>query len=120
MSTKNIYQTFQQLNKSNNITCTEQELEEFVISGLLFQVGDSYITRDNKPVNLSLIKPVSYKFNLNFGNLLSEANKYNYKKIYFMSERCYNKYKEEGLIIKQGQQEFFRLFDKELWLVVKI
>ena len=36
-----------------------------------------------------------------------------------MSESCYNKYKENGMIIYQGSEEYFRLFEKELWLVYK-
>lgn len=120
MNTKDIYEAFQELNKSNNLICTEQELDDFIVSGLIFKTPSSYITRDNKPINVSIIKPVSHRFNIDLSNLLAESQKYKYKKIYFMNERCYNKYKQEGLIIKQGNNEFYRLFDKELWLVVII
>lgn len=121
MSSKNIYDKFKELNKNNILTCTEKELQEFIMYGILLQSGKNYVTRDNKIINVNLLKTKELKFNLNFQGLLTEATTIketlHINKIFFMTIRCYNKYKEEGLIINKNNQEYYRLFDKDLWLV---
>lgn len=121
MSSKNVYEKFKELNKNNVITCTEQDLQEFIMYGLILQTGEDYVTRDNKKLNVDLIKNKELKFNLNFQNLIQVSNEIHkqqgIKKVYFMSSRCYNKYKQEGLILNKDNKEYYRLFDKDLWLV---
>lgn len=121
MSSKNIYDKFKELNKNNILTCTEKDLQEFIMYGILLQSGKNYVTRDNKIINVNLLKTKELKFNLNFQGLLTEATTIketlHINKIFFMTTRCYNKYKEEGLIINKNNQEYYRLFDKDLWLV---
>lgn len=121
MSSKNVYEKFKELNKNNVITCTEQDLQEFIMYGLILQTGEDYVTRDNKKLNVDLIKNKELKFNLNFQNLVQVSNKIykqqEIKKVYFMSSRCYNMYKQQGLIINKDNKEYYRLFDKDLWLV---
>lgn len=121
MSSKNVYEKFKELNKNNVITCTEQDLQEFIMYGLILQTGEDYVTRDNKKLNVDLIKNKELKFNLNFQNLIQVSNEIykqqRIKKVYFMSSRCYNKYKQEGLILNKDNKEYYRLFDKDLWLV---
>ena len=121
MSSKNVYEKFKELNKNNVITCTEQDLQEFIMYGLILQTGEDYVTRDNKKLNVDLIKNKELKFNLNFQNLIQVSNKIykqqGIKKVYFMSSRCYNMYKQQGLIINKDNKEYYRLFDKELCLV---
>ena len=121
MSSKNVYEKFKELNKNNVITCTEQDLQEFIMYGLILQTGEDYVTRDNKKLNVDLIKNKELKFNLNFQNLIQVSNKIykqqEIKKVYFMSSRCYNMYKQQGLIINKDNKEYYRLFDKDLWLV---
>ena len=89
--------------------------------GLILQTGEDYVTRDNKKLNVDLIKNKELKFNLNFQNLIQVSNKIykqqEIKKVYFMSSRCYNMYKQQGLIINKDNKEYYRLFDKDLWLV---
>lgn len=114
-----IYDKFNEIKNNEESICTEQELEELMMSGLIFKTGDSYITRDMKPVNIRINKPK--QFNLDFRNLIAiceeKVSDKDVKRVYCMDSRCYNKYKEEGLIIKRGEDEYYRLFDKELWLV---
>lgn len=121
MSSKNIYDKFKELNKNNILTCTEKDLQEFIMYGILLQSGKNYVTRDNKTINVNLLKTKELKFSLNFQGLLTEASTIketlHINKIFFMTTRCYNKYKKEGLIINKNNQEYYRLFDKDLWLV---
>ena len=121
MSSKNVYEKFKELNKNNVITCTEQDLQEFIMYGLILQTGEDYVTRDNKKLNVDLIKNKELKFNLNFQNLIQVSNEIykqqRIKKVYFMSSRCYNKYKQEGLILNKDNKEYYRLFFFFLWLV---
>ena len=74
-------------------------------------------------VNVDIIKTKVSNFNINLNNLIGiceeKCKSLKINKIYCMSESCYNKYKENGMIISQGSEEYFRLFEKELWLVYK-
>ena len=98
----------------------EQDIEEYLAYGLLFDCGkDKYVTRDNKPVSVTVVKPNKLDINLqdiiNKGQQLAEEN--NVKKIYFMNERCYNNYKDKGLIITKKGKDYYRLFNNDEWLV---
>lgn len=121
MSSKSVYDKFKSLNVDNTLTCTEKELQEFMMYGILLQSGENYITRDNKQINVDLIKTKELKFNINLQNIIYEAEKLhketNFNKIYFMTSRCYNKCKQQGLIVNKNNRDYYRLFDKELWLI---
>lgn len=121
MSSKSVYDKFKSLNVDNTLTCTEKELQEFMMYGILLQSGKNYITRDNKQINVDLIKTKELKFDINLQNIIYEAEKLhketNFNKIYFMTSRCYNKCKQQGLIVNKNNRDYYRLFDKELWLI---
>ena len=114
---------FNELNKDNNLICTEQELQEFLVSGLLFETKNHYVDRLHNNVNVDIIKTKVSNYKINLNNLIGiceeKCKSLKINKIYCMSESCYNKYKENGMIISQGSEEYFRLFEKELWLVYK-
>lgn len=121
MSSKNVYDKFKDLSKDDKLVCTKKDLDEFILYGILLQSGDKYITRDNKSVEVDLIKTKQIGFDLDLRYLLHQGNPL-YKqtknnRIYFMTERCYKRYKEQGFIITKNNQDFYRMFDKELWLV---
>ena len=121
MSSKNVYDKFKDLSKDDKLVCTKKDLDEFILYGILLQSGGKYITRDNKFVEVDLIKTKQIGFDLNLRYLLHQGN-HLYKqtknnKIYFMTEGCYKRYKEQGFIITKNNQDFYRMFDKELWLV---
>ena len=121
MSSKNVYDKFKDLSKDDKLVCTKKDLDEFILYGILLQSGDKYITRDNKSVEVDLIKTKQIGFDLDLRYLLHQGN-HLYKqtknnRIYFMTERCYKRYKEQGFIITKNNQDFYRMFDKELWLV---
>lgn len=113
------YERFNELKTDANLVCTEQDLNDFMLAGLLFKTGNKYVTRDMTEISVKVSKPKT--FNIDLSNIISVCQDVikdkHTKKIFYMSERCYNKYKECGLIIKQGKDEYYRLFDKDTWLV---
>lgn len=122
MDSKDIYERFYNyVNTDTTIQCTQTELNEFLMYGLLLDVGNKYITREMKDVNIDIIKSLDYNFDINLNNILNDCQKLskenNVKRIYCMSERCYNNYMEQGFIITKDNKQFYRQFDKELWLV---
>ena len=124
MSSKNVYDKFKDLSKDDKLVCTKKDLDEFILYGILLQSGGKYITRDNKFVEVDLIKTKQIGFDLNLRYILQQGNhvykQTKHNKIYVMTEGCYKRYKEQGFIITKNNQDFYRMFDKELWLVCVI
>ena len=56
MNSKEVKDRFEELNKDNKLICTENELEEFLVCGLLFKSGDNYVTRSNVLVDVDIFK----------------------------------------------------------------
>lgn len=123
MTSKEIRQRFEELNKDDKILCTDRELEEFLLAGLLFKTGKSYVTRNQKKIKVQVLGTKTYNMSIDLRNLISVCEEKcasnNIKRIYCMSQSCYNNYKEKGLIITKGDSEYYRLFESELWLVYK-
>lgn len=123
MTSKEIKERYNELNKDNSILCTATELEEFMVSGLLFKSGKSYIDKNRNEIKVKTIKVKTNNFDLDFNDLISiceeKSKNEKIKRIYCMSESCYNNYKEKGMIISKGSNEYYRLFEQELWLVYK-
>ena len=121
MNSKEIRERFGEVNKNNNILCTETELQEFLYSGLLFKTGKTYVSRDRQSIKVKLIKDKNYDFDYDLSNLITicedKCKEANIKRIYCMSQSCYNKYKEQGFIITKNSNDYYRLFENELWLV---
>lgn len=124
MNSKDTYNRFQELNKDNKIKCTALELEDFLSSGLLFKSGKTYLNRNNQKIKIDLIETKTYNMSINLQNLISiceeKSKNKHIKRIYCISESCYNKYKEMGLIISKGSDEYYRFFESELWLLYKL
>lgn len=125
MSSKDVQNKFNEINNNNQISCTESEVEEFLMYGILFKTKDNkYLNKYNQEITVDLIKVKTQTFNLDLSNIISVCEELvkndTNKKVYCMNERCYNKYNTEGLIIKHNNKEYYRMFDKELWLVNKI
>lgn len=124
MSTKNVYERFEKLNKGDKIVCTQEDLDEFLMYGIVLKSGDNYMTRANQKLNIDILKVKTLSFNLNFSSIINECEKLSgktgEKKIYCLSEKTFDKYMSEGLIVHKNNNDYFRVFDKELWLVYKI
>ena len=121
MPDDNIQVYFDNLIDDNNIKCTQTELDNFVLSGLLFKCNKGYLTKNKTLINVDIIKDINYNMNINLANILCDsiikAKENNTNKIYCMTQRCYNNYKEQGLIINKNNKDYYRLFNNELWLV---
>ena len=113
-----------ELNSSGKLQCTDKELEEYLIYGILLKVKDGYITRNGKKVVVDVYKPKVYKFNLDIGDIIYRcediASKEKVKRIYCMTEDTFNKYKDMQLIVTKADIDYYRLFDNELWRVLII
>ena len=121
MNSKDIRQRFEEINKDNKIICTNEELENFILSGLILQSGKKYITKNNKKLNISILENPEYNLNIDLRKLIkycedqSKENKI--KRVYCMSKKLYNIYKSQGLIITKDSKDYYRLYESELWLV---
>lgn len=121
MKSSECLELYKELCIDNKIDCTQDLLDNFVEFGLLFKSGSKYFSRDNKQIDVNLIKSKTYNFNINLQDLiqnsieLSKTNKNN--KVYCMTGNTFNRYKEQGLIITKKDVDYYRLFDNELWLV---
>lgn len=121
MKSSECLELYKELCIDNKIDCTQDLLDNFVEFGLLFKSGSKYFSRDNKQIDVNLIKSKTYNFNINLQALiqnsieLSKTNKNN--KVYCMTGNTFNRYKEQGLIITKKDVDYYRLFDNELWLV---
>ena len=114
-----IYLKFKNSLDNNILSCSDQELQEYLYYGLLLKTKNGYIDRDNN--NIIVDVPKLKNFDINFTNIISSgllAAQKNYeKRVYCMSNKLYNKYKDSGKIIIKDEKEYFRVFEKEEWLV---
>lgn len=121
MNSKDVNKIFKELNKDNILQCTQKELDSFLMAGLIFKSGKTYLTRDQSVINIDLIKEKCLTFDIDLSDLIQQCIKFNKEvptnKIYCMTTTCYNRYKELGLIITKDAKEYYRLYDKELWQI---
>ena len=105
----------------NKLTCTEKYLEEYISYGLLIQSDDKYITRDGKLIDVNLLETKVLNFNIDLRKLIQNCCLYSKqnkeKRIFCMSERCYNEYKQKGYIVNKDNKEYYQTLYNELWLV---
>jgi len=125
LRSREISKRFEELNKNNVIICTQKELDSFLNSGIIISAGDcKYLTMSGQMVKVDVVKDKAQRMTIDFSGLLSQSvilsSQHKNKKIYFMSEMCYKNYEQQGLIIHNGENDYYRLFDKELWLICKI
>lgn len=121
MSSKDVYDNFNSCIKDNILVCTEKELNEFTMYGLLFKTGNKYLTRNNQTLKVDLIKVKELNFDINLSNVINNclefAKNNNYKKVYYMSIKQYNKYKDKGLIVQIKNKEYYKFLNEEYWLI---
>lgn len=121
MSSKNIMDRFNLLMNSNKFICDSSELQDFILSGLLIQSGNKFMTRDMKEIDVKVLKDIYNEFDIDFNYLISICNNLvkdsDDKRVYVMSKDTYNKYKNMGRIITYKGKEYYRFFNNENWLV---
>lgn len=124
MSSKDIRLRFEELSHQKKFICTEQELNEFLSCGLLLKSKDKYINRQNKVVEVNVIKNLNKDFDINLTDVINSSiqlsNENNVSKIYCMSDNYFNVLYKQGYIITKNDKQYYRYFDKELWLINKI
>lgn len=118
MGTRDVYDRYKELIECKKFICSETELSEFIMCGLVLDLGGKYILRDKKSDKVTVLKNPNYKLNLDFSSLLDiDLKGYGTNKVYYMTQNTYNKYKNQNLIIEKQGNEYYRLFTDELWLV---
>lgn len=119
-----ITEKLQELNTTGKLVCTEQELDEYLNYGLILPSGKNYITRMGKKIDLEIIKPKTYKFAIDLGDIIYKceeiAQQEHIKRIYCMTQATFDKYKEQQLIVNKSNIDYYRLYENELWRVVII
>ena len=71
MSSKDIRLRFEELSHQKKFICTEQELNEFLSCGLLLKSKDKYINRQNKVVQVNVIKNLNKDFDINLTDVIN-------------------------------------------------
>lgn len=119
MRTSDVYNRYKELCDSGKFICSESELQDFMLCGLILESGKgNYILRNTNIKDIIVIENKNYNLNLDFRPLLNiDLKQYGTNKVYYMSENTFNKYKEQNLIINQNGNDYYRLFAGELWLV---
>lgn len=121
MTSKDVLGRFNSVLNKGNINCTQSELDSFIGYGILLQSNNRYLDRSGNEINVNVIVQKENRFNINLSNLLcyssSLLKESNTNKLYYMTQHTFNKYKTLGYVIEKGNKSYYRLFDKELWLI---
>lgn len=122
MSSRDIEERFKDIASKERLVCTEEEFNEFQNYGYLIPIGKSYLTRSGKKIEVTIIKQVAHRFDINLSEIIKKAvmtsKDDKYKRVYCMSQITYDKYVERGYIIEQDNKKYYRFFEGELWLVM--
>lgn len=119
MKTSDVYDRYKELCNNDKFICSQSELQEFMLYGLILETGkNKYILRNTEKRDITVLKDLNYNFNLDLRQYINiDLSNYPTNKVYYMSKETYNKYKEQDLIISKGSNEYYRLFVGELWLI---
>lgn len=119
MKTSDIYDRYKELCNNDKFICSQSELQEFMLYGLILETGkNKYILRNTEKRDITVLKDLNHNFNLDLRQYINiDLSNYPTNKVYYMSKETYNKYKEQDLIISKGSNEYYRLFAGELWLI---
>lgn len=118
---KELEQRFNQLLECDTFTCTSEEFDLFMNYGLLLKSGKAFVTRNNAKVDVQVIQQKVHNMSINLSGLLNgclEMRKtVGTNKIFCMTDKTFNKYEKQGLIIEKNNVKYYRLYDNELWAV---
>lgn len=119
MKTSDVYDRYKELCNNDKFICSQSELQEFMLYGLILETGkNKYILRNTEKRDITVLKDLNHNFNLDLRQYINiDLSNYPTNKVYYMSKETYNKYKEQDLIISKGSNEYYRLFVGELWLI---
>lgn len=121
LQNKDIKQRFEDINKSGNFVCTDLELCEFIRNGCVVQIGNKFIDRSGKLINIDVIEDNNYRLTINLSSLIAQANelceKHKCNKIYCMTAKLFDRYYKLGFIVQKGDVYYYRYYENELWLI---
>ena len=124
MRNKDIEGRFNEIIARDEFVCTQEEFDNFQNYGYLIPLGNSYLTRLGKKVNVSVINQSVHRLNLDLSGVIANAVKVSkdncFKRIYCMSNNTYDTYLEKGYIVEKDNKKYYRFFDSEMWLVMII
>lgn len=120
-TSKQIYDKYNSSFINDKLICTKQDLEDYILYGIVVDNNGYYIDKNMNKISVEIIKPNSFNINLsglvNYCTSICKEHKCN--KIYCLSENDYNNLLAKGYIIVKNGVEYYRMFDKELWLVYR-
>lgn len=119
MKSNEVFDRYKELCECDKFVCTQEELQSFKLYGLVIETGkNQYMLRNSNITKITVLKDLNHNFNLDFRALLNiDLKEYDTNKVYYMSKDTYNKYKELNLIITHKNNEYYRLYSGEIWLV---
>lgn len=119
MKTSDVYDRYKELCNNDKFICSQSELQEFMLYGLILETGkNKYVLRNTEKRDITVLKDLNHNFNLDLRQYINiDLSNYPTNKVYYMLKETYNKYKEQDLIISKGSNEYYRLFAGELWLI---
>lgn len=119
MKTSDIYDRYKELCNDDNFICSQSELQDFILCGLIIEAGKGkYILRNTDIKKISVLKDLNLDFDIDLSSLISiDLKEYETNKVYYMSKDTYNRYKEHNLIVNKKGNDYYRFFADELWLV---
>lgn len=119
MKSNEVFDRYKELCDGDKFVCSQTELQHFMLYGLVIETGkNKYILRNSNTKKITVLKDLNHNFDIDFRALLDiDLKEYNTNKVYYMSKDTYNKYKELDLIVTLKNNEYYRLYSGELWLV---
>lgn len=119
MKTSDIYDRYKELCDNGKFICSQSELQDFMLCGLIIEAGKGkYILRNTNISKVTIVKDLNLDFDLDLSSLINiDLSEYKTNKVYYMSNDTYNRHKENNLIINKNGNDYYRLFADELWLV---
>lgn len=124
MKSKDVEERFNDIINADKFICTEEEFNNFQNYGYILSVGDRYLTKMGKVLNIDIIKSKASKMNIDLSNVINKAinasKEVSYKRIYCMSKTTYDHYNELGYIIHKDDADFYRYIDNEMWYIMLV
>lgn len=119
MKSNEVFDRYKELCDCDKFVCSQTELQHFMLYGLVIEAGkNNYILRNSGTKKITVLKDLNHNFNIDFRALLDiDLKEYDTNKVYYMTKDTYNKYKELDLIVTHKNNEYYRLYSGELWLV---
>lgn len=124
MKSKDVEERFNDIINSDKFVFTEEEFDDFQNYGYILSVGDKYLTKMGKTLNIDIIKSKASKMNIDLSELISRAinvaDEVSCKRVYCMSKATYDHYDELGYIIHKDNADFYRYADNEMWYIILV